>query len=473
MMLRMVAVALAGCGLAVGLAVGLAACGDDRAGPPTVDLAQMTVEQAYARMAEGMTREGQVLRTRVSTGSQQSSDGEVLPYATTDLWIDTSAQSLREEFHLDPSVDDYDLAKEYTLIVRDGQVYVPDDPGEALRHDVESFCPGSDNALVAYLLGCADLDLQEVAASIETRFDADREYEGRAAAALVFDVKSEAHEGTITVYIDPATFLPISRINEATTGAGWPRLVVSYEHEFVDAGSLDATFLDPHSIGYGAEDEQGKLDAIAQEVPVWWLGDEVDPGGGLPELVLVRIFQDDPGYFKESWKAGGHLIYETPDGLKGVDVFLWTPGDFDAFMGSDSGAVLNDPLCVSRSALSVRGEEVPLYAIPWPEPPVNTSPKSAKEACPIRIVNAMLQQWSYMAVVRMAGVVVDVRADVGGDFRSEEAMRMLVSALRARPAAAPGAPVATRIPTRTPVPPPPGTPVLITVLPAVTATPAR
>ena len=112
---------------AVLLAVG---CGEDRAATPTVDLAQMTVEQAYARMAQAMTREGEVLHTQVRTGSERSSDGEVLPYSTTDLWIDTSAQAVREEFHLDPSVDDYDLAKQYTLIVRDGKVYVPDDPGE-------------------------------------------------------------------------------------------------------------------------------------------------------------------------------------------------------------------------------------------------------------------------------------------------------------------------------------------------------
>ena len=311
-----------------------------------------------------------------------------------------------------------------------------------------------------------------MAPSIETRFDGDSEYGGRAAAALVFDVKSEAQEGTITVYIDPTTFLPIARIDEATTGAGWPRLVVSYEHEFVDAGSLDAAFLDPRSIGYGAEDEEATLDAIATEVPVWWLGADFDPGGGLRELVLVRISQDDPAYFKDAWKAGGHLTYETPDGLKGVDIFLWKSAEFDAFMRSDAGVVLNDPLCVARSTLSAGREEAQLYAIPWPEPPVNTSPQTPAEACPIRIVNAMLQQWSYVAVLKMDDVVVDVRTDVGGEFGSVDVMKALVQGLRARPGVA-GTRVATpkQTPTSTTTPAmvlTPVTPVFV-----VTATPAR
>jgi hypothetical protein len=420
--------------LAAGLLATVMACrGNDNVSPTaTVDLSNVTVDQAYARMTQAMTREGQVLHTRVHLSSEQGSDRELRPYSTTELWIDTAAGALREEFRLDPSVDAYDVATKSTLIVVDRYVFAPDSPDKALRSDVKFFCPQNSDPLISYLLECGELPLQQESAATRTRFDAGREYKGHPAAALVFELDGEVFQGTFTTYVDPVTFLPMARTAEPTSGGGFPRSVAEYEHEFVDAASRDPSLFDPHSIGYGAKDAQATLDAIAKDVPVHWLGEEFNPGGSWPELVLVRLFKDDRGYFKAEWGAGGHLIYETPNGGKGVDIFLWKPADFDMFMRSEAGAVLDDPLCVERSALSVDDTEVPLYAIPWPEPPVNTAPQTPEEACPIRVVNALLHQFSYIAIVRMADVVVDVRADVQGDFRSAEAMKLLVQAVRAR-----------------------------------------
>jgi hypothetical protein len=426
----------------------------------------------YARMADAMTREGDVLHTRMQVGTEQGTEGEreLLPYYTTDLWIDEASHALRLEYRLDPDVDSYDLATTATLVVAGPYLYVPDDPDEALRSDVEDFCPQNDDPLISYLLECGGVQLRQESAATTARFDANAEYDGHPAVALVFDVNGAVFKGTFTTYIDPATFLPIARTAEPV-GRSFPRSVVEYENEFVDAASLDQSLFDPHSIGYGAEDEQAKVNAIAQGVPVWWIGDEFKPASPWGELVLTRInlAEVDP------WGSDGHLVYETPDGLEGADILLWTPAHFDAFMKSEDGAVLSDPLCVTRTTLKTDQGDDDLYAIPWPEPPVNTSPQTPEEACPIRIVNAVLQGWSYVAIVRMEDVVVDVRVPepAGRAYASEDGIRVLVNALRARPAVAPGAPVATPIPTWTPVPPPPGTPVLITVVPAVTATPPR
>ena len=455
--------------LACGLVAAVAACGGSRNVSPTAtaDLSNVTVDQAYARMAQAMMREGQVLHTRFRTSTLRYGESELLPYSTTDLWLDAAARALREEFRLDPGVDAYDLATEGTLVVVDRYVYVPDDPDEALRSDVKYFCPQNSDPLIAYLLECDGVQLRQESAATRPRFDANREYQGRPAAALVFEMDGEVFQGTFTTYIDPVTFLPIARTAEPASPGGFWKSVAEYDHEFVDAGSLDPSLLDPHSIGYGAEDAQAKLDAIAEEVPVHWLGEEFDPGGALPELVLTRISSQNP------WGSDGQLVYETPAGLSGVDILLWKPTTFDAFMRSEHGAVLNDPLCVTRTVLSVDGTDVPLYAIPWPEPPVNTSPQTPEEACPIRIVNAVLQGWNYVAIVRTDDVVVDVRAADRLRFPSADAMTVLVEALRARPAVAPRTGVATPIPTPSPVAVPPATPVFVTPVFAVTATSAR
>ena len=458
MILRMAPFLLAVCGLAATVM----ACGANRNVYPTatVDLSGVTVDQAYARMAQAMMHEGQVLHTRFRTSTLRYGESELLPYSTTDLWIDGSARKLREEFRLDPSVDAYDLATESTLIVVDQYVYTPDDPDEALRSDVKYFCPQNSDPLIAYLLECEGMQLRQESAATRTRFDADREYQGRPAAALVFEMDGEVFQGTFTTYIDPVTFLPMARTAEPTSRGGFPRSVAEYEHEFVNAGSLDQSTFDPRSIGYGAEDEQAKLDAIAKEVPVWWLGNEFKPASPWGELVLTRIFGADP------WGSDGHLVYETPSGLEGADILLWTPAHFDAFIASQEAAVLSDPLCVTHTTLKTGQRDVDLYAIPWPAPPVNTAPQTPEEACPIRIVNAVLQGWSYVAVVRMDNVVIDVRIPqpAGHAYASEDGVNVLVDALRARPAAATGTEVATPTeppPTTTPVPPVRATAVLV------------
>ena len=455
------------------LVAAVAACGGTRNVPPTatVDLSNVTVDQAYARMAQAMIREGQALHTRFRTSTLRYGESELLPYSTTDLWIDPAARALREEFHLDPSVDAYDLATERTLIVVDRYVYVPDDPDEALRSDVKYFCPQNSDPLIAYLLECDGMQLSQESAATRARFDAGLEYEGHPAAALVFEMDGEVFQGTFTTYIDPVTFLPIARTAEPGRRGGFWRSVAEYEHEFVDAGSLDPSFLDPHSIGYGAEDAQAKLDAIATDVRVWWIGDEFKPASPWEEIVLTRISPHDV----DPWGSDGHLTYETPGGLVRLDVLLWTPAHFDAFMASDDAAVLRDPLCVTHTTLKTGQGDVDLYAIPWPEPPVNTSPQTAAEACPIRIVNAVLQGWGYVAIVRIEDVVVDVRVPdrAGYAYASEDGVGVLVNALRARPAVAPRIGVATPIPALTPVAVPPATPVFVTPVFAVTATPAR
>lgn len=362
-------------------------------------------------------------------------DGEKLPFYTYRVWTDGAQNAIRVEFKLSPERDSYDLAEEGAFIVRDGFMYQPDDPGEALRFDYEDFCPGTDSAVLSALLQCNTLTLGEPDAAREPRVEWPSRYDGRETLALAFLVEASAglEARTFRIHLDSGTLLPLATIVEAEVDGESAALVFEYENEFIPADSVAGDLLDPRSIGYGAENADALLDEIAREVPVYWLGSEMPfPASlctsplGECSLVLTRIAA------APSDGASGVLHYETPTGVGSVDILLWRPDGWQTYMGSARGQLLNDPICVTRREIEVSEENVPLYIIPWPEPPLPTTPVTQRDVCDLRIVDVGLMQWSLIAVLDQGDVMVDVRFDVGGYFESLEAMEEILAVLRRR-----------------------------------------
>ncbi|KKK62574.1 hypothetical protein LCGC14_3002960, partial [marine sediment metagenome] len=128
--------------------------GEDRELTPA-DLSDLTLEEAYARIEEAITRPGFVLHSTIEAMGPDDA-GEMTPYYTKEFWIDADLRTLREEFRLDPGRDSYDIAEEGLAIVAGDYIYLPDDPGEALRFEVEHFCPGSRDAILSRLLECGE-----------------------------------------------------------------------------------------------------------------------------------------------------------------------------------------------------------------------------------------------------------------------------------------------------------------------------
>ena len=423
-------------------------------GPADGGLAQLTVEEAYARVAEAVRRPGFVLYSEVEF-SPLGPDGEKLPFYTYRVWTDGAQNAIRVEFKLSPERDSYDLAEEGAFIVRDGFMYQPDDPGEALRFDYEDFCPGTDSAVLSALLQCNTLTLGEPDAARKPRVEWPSRYDGRETLALAFLVEASAglEARTFRIHLDSGTLLPLATIVEAEVDGESAALVFEYENEFIPADNLARDLLDPRSIGYGAENEEARLDEIAREVPVYWLGTELDlPADLCPSfsedcsLVLARV---DP---RGESGAQGELWYETPQGVTGIFILLWRAEDWEGFMASASGELLTNPRCATRTETALDDRRATVFVLPellppfaTPEPPAPYTPSTPpvpyatptpdpEDPCAHRVLGTdpFLTLSKVIAIIDYGDVVVDVRADITGYHRSVDAVEAVLGGLRRR-----------------------------------------
>ncbi|HLB22505.1 MAG TPA: hypothetical protein VJP07_00270 [Dehalococcoidia bacterium] len=385
------------------------ACGDEEARAPAEP--PHTVAELYARIANALSRPDAVLYSRATT--MVADAGGERPDHVTEYWIDGVNGRARTQYTLDPSVDAYDRAASATAIYEDRYAYIPDDEDEALRQEYRDRCPESDDALIALLLECGTYyGLYFPLAP--PRLEDGREYDDDPALVMVQEGYGLHDRAVITAFVDPSTFLPIAETIEIIPDAGGTlQYTTAYIHEFVDPDSLEASFFDPRSIGYGPPPSwEQTLDEQGREAPVYWVGEEYTAASG-DEYVLARL--PDPLYGESA-----HLIYETPEGLVGFDILVFSPEAWDAFLRSDMGLRLTDRECVPQSTLA-RGE-VQLFTIPWPEFPVSETPQTPEEVCDLVVAKEPeLIRWGHLAVVRRDDAVVAV-GDASGTPAADTAL---------------------------------------------------
>jgi hypothetical protein len=426
----------------------LAACGgEDEAASPTatVDLQGLTPERAYSLIAEAIRRPGFVLHSTLRTVGP-SDDGGQAPYYTKELWIDGERQALREHFLLDPSREAYEVAQEGTYIVVGKHIYIPDDPGEALRFDVEDFCPGTSDAIVSQFLECGKevggIGSPDFRRAPPPRIEAGAQYEGRAAIAVMLDTGEHPASGEnpaeVRIYLDRESFLPLARVVAWWyDGGGEPfaTYVSEYDHEFIPVDALSRDLLDPRSIGYGAENEDVLLGEIAAEVPVYWLGDEFEPGGDLDPLVLTYIMTSTE--LSQAWGAtgtylgglSGWLHYDTPNGLSGVNLLLWRRGEWETFMQTEAGRFLSDASCAQRAEVDLDVGRAVIYTLPRLRYPLSLEELGA---CAGRVEVIPLTDPPVIVFVDLGDVILDARPEVTGRYDSLEAVEAVLKGIRPR-----------------------------------------
>ena len=416
------------------LALGVIACGDGAAPPPAPDVT--TVDEAYEALAAGLQARRFVLHTTITPGFDQNK--KIEGSFQIDIWIDAERETGRREYVLSPDFEgDFDL--QGVTIFDDRYAYVPDDPDEALRQDVDTLCLGSDSLLISVLLGCTLLPgggfIDAEAVSLETG----AKYEGTAAIALVFhgEIQSGSIAFTWRVYLDASTMLPIAQVTRGSSPDEEIEGVVRYAHEFVSRDSLAEGFLDPRSIGYGVKDAADRLDLIESQVPVYWLGENAELAG-TDDLVLTQVepqltFPPDRVPYPQETVYGRHLTYETPSGLSGIYVFLWTPEEWERYIATPQGSFLANASCAETTPVNVSGTEGILYdLIAWNVPPTAEIAIADQARCRKRYDELWMIPYGRIAVIQFDDVVVDVRSDVGGDFEERGPFETVLAALHRR-----------------------------------------
>lgn len=408
-------------------------CGD---GAPTPAANVTTVEEAYEALLGRLRGRQSVLHTMITTEFVQGDEHQ--QQLEKDLWLDAGRGAGRQEYVLSPDFG-ADIAEQGVTIFDDRYAFVPDDPDEALRQEADMLCPGSESLLVSVLLECVAFSLHALNADAAASLETGVEYEGTPGIALVFQGENETGSTAFTsrVYLDAETLLPIARVTRASSAEGELEVVSRFEHEFVSRDSLAAGFLDPRSIGYGVEDASQQLDRIESEVPVYWLGEDVDLAG-TEDLVLARLeiqltFPPDEAPYPEGRVYGRHLYYETPSGVPGVYIFLWTPAEWQRYVATPQGQFLSDEACAPSEPISVAGTDGVLYDLVDRIPPIAVdNPMTDQERCEKKIYELWLIPYERIAVLEFEDVVVDMRSDVVGYFDERAPFEAVLAALHRR-----------------------------------------
>ncbi len=277
------------------LAASLACQAQDKDGlqATSEEISGLTPEGFFSRLEEAITREGFVFHTsieQVLVGPQ----GTTLPMWTVETWLELERGLAHSEFLKDPAFE-AELDDEATIIVLGDTIYI------SVEDEVEKaetrICPGTRYPPLNMAFGCAPIPGVALG-----RVEADVEYEGQAAVALVYEERvvqdeslfpQEPYTVITSFYVDREGFLPLAWVTEfrADTGEVLSTLIASYENDFVPLASLPSDFFDPASIGYVVEVEEdpaAPLDDPNLGVTVYWLGREFLPPGNLPPLVLAE-----------------------------------------------------------------------------------------------------------------------------------------------------------------------------------------
>ncbi|MEX1253731.1 MAG: hypothetical protein WEE64_05260 [Dehalococcoidia bacterium] len=391
------------------------------------------MEEAYDALLENLLAHGSVLHATITTEVIEGDERQ--QPLTNDIWVDAERHAGREEFVLSP---DYgaELPDDGAAVFDDRYVYYPDDPGEGLRQEVEVRCPGADNLLISVLLECASFSLHSIDEDATVSLEQGVEYEGTPAIALVF--RGDFEDGpafTSSVYLDAGTLLPIARITRTSSDDAEVETISRYGLEFVSRDSLDGDFLDPRSIGYGIEDASEQIDRIESEVPVYWLGEDIDLAGD-DDLVLAGIetklmYPPDEAPYAGGRSYGRHLYYETPTGVPGVYIFLWTPAEWERYLATPQGQFLSNELCAPSAPVSAVGTTGVLYdLVPHVAPIEVDNPTTDQERCEKQEHELWMIPYDRIAVLEFEDVVVDVRSDVVGYFDEPEPFAAVLAALR-------------------------------------------
>jgi len=416
---------------------GVLSTGDD-----TEVASDLSLEQTYGRVSEGITRPGFVLHSTLQV--EGPSGDNPTPHAyTADLWIDTERQTVRTHFVPAPGFISEDMGGDtpVTSLVVGTDAYRREGESPATKEDPSNesqlLCPGTDDVYVSRLLGCPgpfpiSLALRD---PDPPRVEANVEFGGRPAVALVFE-GTETSEGTSAtpeftiisrLYLDDADFLPIAWVAEfrfaGEKGRGYE---ATYENEFVRADSLADGFLEPRSLGYPAEDTRARLDELQRLSPVYWLSQTLDlpPDSGCfssgdCSIALARTFVGS------DFGNSGELQYESPSGNLRISIVLWDPQPWKENLAGVQQDLFVDDRCFERAEIPVGGRLLVIYRYPLFDAP-------AEADCRVRVAGGPEAPTETFAYVELEEVAVELRTNRSGGPGTVNDLRTIVEQLQRR-----------------------------------------
>jgi hypothetical protein len=196
--------------------------------------------------------------------------------------------------------------------------------------------------------------------------------------------------------------------------------LIRYEHDFVDASSIDEEFFDPASLGYEEPDPVAAITKPSPDFTAYWLGPD-SSFDDLPPLTIRDAFVIS-GANRPELRYRATVTYRAIDDEFSpalLEVQQWRSDEWALFEGFLMSAWREDA-CVHKIELTGKAWSATLFAgfsVDLRD--------SADVPCPDTDANR------YIATVDLGSTVIRITAPEGSPFNSEEAMREVIKALKA------------------------------------------
>ncbi|OAI44517.1 hypothetical protein AYO38_00010 [bacterium SCGC AG-212-C10] len=436
-----------------------------------------TPEEFLQRFEEEMSRDGKVLHLRSAAMLFDGSNEE--PTWSHEAWFDFSRDRAHVAFTKDQTYE-ADVPDRLTQIVLGDVVYgfSNDSPTRYTADEAGVRClriaPAAVEQLACGLLSGTPPELH---ASVDTS----AVYLGQAAIALVFTARSsmdgipptpgpdgnrpppsptfgpgtpQATETTCDVVsrflVARDTYLPLAYTSQGCGPNTASGLLTRFAVELVDRAPAGA--FDPEAMGYTApeDEEMQALDNPMFGVPLYWLGREFDPGGGLPTLTLFEV--DGNRYVpneRPSVMRLGYVAWPLGSADGRVSIEMWPPGAWELFQ-SRLGGGFPWAACSATEELQVNGATVRIRSArdnapkspavnaqpitPGADPPPTSTPIPTMATCPTGLYDVYLAEVVYNDVtvtINPPVGLISVAGDLGA-YDSPETLEALARGLRLR-----------------------------------------
>jgi hypothetical protein len=317
-------------------------------------VADLSVQEVYARFAEAITRPGHVYHAEVEI----SQDAGLFSYdATTEYWVDAERDLARQE--TEGALQDGQTQRSQTIIAGGARYRSATEDQPSTKVQARA-CHGA-NAAIASVIGCPG-PTEESTKTVETG-----RYENKAAIVVVTTGTSSGEDESFTftqrLYLDEETFLPIAAQSEGTVDYGEVEQTSGlsrYRNDFLPADSLPQDFFDPASIGYVERDPEEPLRAGDPGITVYWLGRDYPGSDDLPPLTLAIAYipeRELPGY-------RASLEYKLADdefGTPAIALQEWDAEEWDTWMANSRGGNWWEWPCREANELTVDGRRVVVH----------------------------------------------------------------------------------------------------------------
>jgi hypothetical protein len=330
---------------------------------PTATSAPMptTVEEVYERVEETLRAQGGIFYVKLVI---EQDAGEYSYDAVTERWVDVRHNVVREESEGWSRVDENWGGNTTTLVV-EGTMYTREYTAE-ISAGTASSCYGASHSVSA-LLGCPS-PTETSQTTVEHGSYGDT-------ATIILLTHGESHGSdsnvvfTSRLYLDADSLLPLAHELDGEIDYG-PTAKMTYRaiytHEFLAPESLPDGFFEPGSIGYTGTHLTSQIENAADDIAVYWLGLEFDPGGEFPELVLDKVevaLWDDSNYGLSLQYRGVDDPYDWTLAV----FYVWQRDVWDEEMASVQDARRQNLPCHSEQEIMLADGQAAILMGSWPE----------------------------------------------------------------------------------------------------------